>query len=77
MGILAQRYPNDMDRGKVMGIALGAMALGADIGLPFGGVMYPYVGKTTPFLILACLALGHGSEFLCNSVLKIKFNFND
>lgn len=31
-------------------------------GPPFGGVMYQFVGKTAPFLILACLALGDGCE---------------
>ena len=28
-------------------------------GPPFGGFMYEFFGKTEPFLILACLALGN------------------
>ncbi|KAK4018073.1 synaptic vesicular amine transporter [Daphnia magna] len=60
MGMLAACYPNDEERGNAMGIALGGLALGVLIGPPFGGIMYQFVGKTAPFLILACLALGDG-----------------
>jgi len=60
MGMLAASYPNDEERGNAMGIALGGLALGVLIGPPFGGIMYQFVGKTAPFLILACLALGDG-----------------
>jgi len=60
MGMLAERYPDDKERGNAMGIALGGLALGVLIGPPFGGVMYEYVGKTAPFLILAFLALADG-----------------
>lgn len=60
MGMLAASYPNDEERGNAMGIALGGLALGVLIGPPFGGIMYQFVGKTAPFLILAGLALGDG-----------------
>lgn len=43
-----------------MGIALGGLALGVLIGPPFGGIMYQFVGKSAPFLILSGLALGDG-----------------
>lgn len=43
-----------------MGIALGGLALGVLIGPPFGGIMYEFIGKTAPFLILSALALGDG-----------------
>lgn len=43
-----------------MGIALGGLALGVLIGPPFGGIMYEFVGKSAPFLILSALALGDG-----------------
>ena len=62
MGMLAERYPDDQERGNAMGIVLGGLALGVLIGPPFGGIMYEFVGKTAPFLILACLALGDGCE---------------
>jgi len=53
MGMLADRYTDDKERGNAMGIALGGLALGVLIGPPFGGFMYQFVGKTAPFLILA------------------------
>lgn len=34
------------------------------VGPPFGGVMYEFVGKEAPFLILAGLALLDGCEFI-------------
>lgn len=64
MGMLAERYPDDKERGNAMGIALGGLALGVLIGPPFGGVMYEFVGKSAPFLILSALALGDGRKNL-------------
>ncbi|XP_040270792.1 chromaffin granule amine transporter-like [Bufo bufo] len=61
LGMLAQIYPDDYERGKVMGIALGGLALGTIIGPPFGSLMYNFVGKTSPFLVLAVLALLDGA----------------
>jgi len=60
MGMLADRYTDDKERGNAMGIALGGLALGVLIGPPFGGFMYQFVGKTAPFLVLAFLALLDG-----------------
>ena len=62
MGMLAERYPDDKERGNAMGIALGGLALGVLIGPPFGGIMFQFMGKTAPFLILAVLALGDGCK---------------
>ncbi|CAH1784902.1 unnamed protein product [Owenia fusiformis] len=61
MGMLADRYPDDAERGNAMGVALGGLALGVLVGPPFGGIMYQYVGKEAPFLILAGLALLDGA----------------
>jgi len=60
MGMLADRYPDDKERGNAMGLALGGLAMGVVIGPPFGGFMYQFVGKTAPFLVLAFLALADG-----------------
>ena len=62
MGMLADRYPDDKERGNAMGLALGGLALGVLIGPPFGGFMYQFVGKSAPFIILALLALADGCE---------------
>lgn len=58
--MLADRYTDDKERGNAMGVALGGLALGVLIGPPFGGIMYEFVGKSAPFMILSALALGDG-----------------
>ncbi|CAL8298113.1 unnamed protein product [Merluccius merluccius] len=61
MGMLASVYTDDEERGHAIGIALGGLALGVLVGPPFGSVLYEFVGKTAPFLILAFLALFDGA----------------
>ncbi|NWI16605.1 VMAT1 protein, partial [Crypturellus soui] len=65
LGMLASVYTDDAERGHAMGIALGGLALGVLVGAPFGSVMYEFVGKSSPFLILAFLALLDGALQLC------------
>lgn len=60
LGMLAERYPDDSERGNAMGIALGGLAMGVLIGPPFGGVVYEFFGKEAPFIILASLGLLDG-----------------
>lgn len=60
MGTLAEKYPDDAERGNAMAIALGGLALGVLIGPVFGGTLYEFVGKSVPFLILAALAVVDG-----------------
>ena len=61
MGMLADRYTDDQERGNAMALALGGLALGVLIGPPFGGFLFQFCGKTVPFLVLALLALLDGS----------------
>lgn len=77
MGMLAERYQDDKERGNAMGIALGGLALGVLIGPPFGGVMYEFVGKSAPFLILSALALGDGREYKFAFAIPITQSTND
>ncbi|XP_060928179.1 chromaffin granule amine transporter [Limanda limanda] len=65
LGMLASVYTDDEERGIAMGMALGGLAMGVLIGAPFGSVMYEFVGKSAPFLILAVLALLDGVLQLC------------
>nr|XP_035920653.1 chromaffin granule amine transporter isoform X2 [Halichoerus grypus] len=65
LGMLASVYTDDYERGRAMGIALGGLALGVLVGAPFGSVMYVFVGQSSPFLILAFLALLDGALQLC------------
>lgn len=60
MSMLADRFPDDAERGHAMAIALGGLALGVVIGPPFGGFMYEFVGKASPFIVLSVLALLDG-----------------
>ena len=60
--MLAERYPDDRERGNAMAIALGGLALGVLIGPPFGGILYEFIGKSAPFVILAILALLDGRK---------------
>ncbi|XP_040011583.1 chromaffin granule amine transporter [Xiphias gladius] len=65
LGMLASVYTDDEERGIAMGVALGGLAMGVLIGAPFGSVMYEFVGKSAPFLILAFLAVFDGALQLC------------
>ncbi|XP_006625565.1 chromaffin granule amine transporter [Lepisosteus oculatus] len=65
LGMLASVYTDDNERGVAMGLALGGLAMGVLIGAPFGSVMYEFVGKSAPFIVLACLALVDGALQLC------------
>ncbi|XP_017161945.1 chromaffin granule amine transporter isoform X1 [Poecilia reticulata] len=62
LGMLASVYTDDDERGVAMGVALGGLAMGVLIGAPFGSVMYDFVGKSAPFLILAFLAVFDGGK---------------
>ncbi|XP_032596409.1 synaptic vesicular amine transporter [Drosophila grimshawi] len=53
MSLVAQHYPEEARRSKVMGIILGSIALGVLLGYPFGGILYDMVGKSAPFIILS------------------------
>ncbi|XP_070778920.1 synaptic vesicular amine transporter-like [Enoplosus armatus] len=65
MGMLADVYKDNKERGRAMGISFSGLALGLIAGAPFGSVMYQFVGKMAPFLVLAAVAvLGGGIHFL-------------
>ncbi|XP_064421769.1 chromaffin granule amine transporter-like [Latimeria chalumnae] len=60
LGLLASVYTDDSERGIAMGVALGGVALGVLVGPPFGSVMYEFFGKSSPFVVLAALAILDG-----------------
>lgn len=52
MCLVAERYPNEPDRSKMMGFVLGSVAVGVLIGYPLGGFLYDFLGKSSPFIII-------------------------
>ncbi|XP_003741757.3 synaptic vesicular amine transporter [Galendromus occidentalis] len=61
MGMLADKFPDDRERGNAMAIAMGVgLALGVMIGPPYGGIMYEFVSKSAAFLVLAAVTLLDG-----------------
>ncbi|XP_041812672.1 synaptic vesicular amine transporter-like [Chelmon rostratus] len=65
MGMLADMYKDSMERGRAMSTSFIGLALGLIAGAPFGSVMYQFVGKMAPFLVLAVIAMfGGGLHFL-------------
>ncbi|XP_044187085.1 synaptic vesicular amine transporter-like [Thunnus albacares] len=65
MGMLADVYKDDKERGRSMGISFTGLALGLVVGAPFGSVMCQFLGKMAPFLVLAVIAvLGGGLHVL-------------
>ncbi|KAG8177856.1 hypothetical protein JTE90_027122 [Oedothorax gibbosus] len=55
--MIADRYPEDKKRSKIMGFIMGGTATGVLVGYPLGSVMYDFVNQSTPFLIVASLLL--------------------
>nr|CUU98712.1 hypothetical transcript [Hymenolepis microstoma] len=60
MGTIATYYTDSKERTRAFGIALSGLALGVLFGPTFGGIVYQFVDKRAPFLILAVLALFDG-----------------
>ena len=60
MCLVAEQFPDDVVRSKVMGIVLGSMAVGVLVGYPFGSLLYDFVGKMAPFIVIAVAALLNG-----------------
>ncbi|XP_039260992.2 synaptic vesicular amine transporter-like [Styela clava] len=71
LAMLASRFPDDEERGKMMGIALGGLAMGVLIGPSFGSVTYELAGKETPFLVLAAASFIIGSLQLSSRQLQL------
>ena len=59
-------YPEEDKRSKNMGIILGSVALGVLLGYSIGGILYDFVGKSSPFYIIA-------SFMFLNLLLQLTF----
>ncbi|KAL7059141.1 hypothetical protein AAHC03_013794 [Spirometra sp. Aus1] len=68
LAMIADRYTEESERTMALGIALAFISFGCLFAPPFGGVLYQFLGKEFPFLILAFLALLDG--FLVMVIMK-------
>ncbi|XP_061646754.1 probable vesicular acetylcholine transporter-A [Phyllopteryx taeniolatus] len=68
IALIADRYPEEAERSRSLGIALAFISFGSLAAPPFGGILYQFAGKRVPFLILAAVCLADGA--LCLAVLK-------
>lgn len=63
--IADQNHMSDLRRSKVMGLVMGSIALGVLVGYPFGGILYYFVDKSTPFNVIICaITLNLGKSYL-------------
>jgi len=60
MSMIADRYTEESERSKALGIALAFISFGCLVAPPFGGVLYDLAGKALPFVILAFVCLIDG-----------------
>ncbi|XP_026873242.1 probable vesicular acetylcholine transporter-A [Electrophorus electricus] len=68
IAMIADRFTEETERSRALGIALAFISFGSLAAPPFGGVLYEFAGKRVPFIVLACVCLADG--ILCLTVLK-------
>ncbi|XP_054608941.1 probable vesicular acetylcholine transporter-B [Dunckerocampus dactyliophorus] len=64
IAMIADKYTEEAERSRALGIALAFISFGSLAAPPFGGVLYEFAGKRVPFLVLAFICLVDGFLFL-------------
>ncbi|KPJ20169.1 Vesicular acetylcholine transporter [Papilio machaon] len=64
LAMIADRFTEEAERSKALGIALAFISFGCLVAPPFGGALYQFAGKEVPFLILALISLMDGFMLL-------------
>lgn len=64
LAMIADRFTEESERSKALGIALAFISFGCLVAPPFGGALYQFAGKEVPFLILALISLLDGFMLL-------------
>lgn len=64
LAMIADRFTEENERSKALGIALAFISFGCLVAPPFGGALYQFAGKEVPFLILAFVSLVDGLMLL-------------
>jgi len=57
LAMIADRFTEESERTKALGIALAFISFGCLVAPPFGGLLYEFAGKELPFLILSLVCL--------------------
>ncbi|KRZ68863.1 Vesicular acetylcholine transporter unc-17 [Trichinella papuae] len=60
LAMIANRFTEEAERSKALGIALAFISFGSLVAPPFGGVLYEFCGKPVPFLLLSFVCLLDG-----------------
>ncbi|XP_005992481.1 probable vesicular acetylcholine transporter-B [Latimeria chalumnae] len=60
IAMIADKYTEEQERSRALGIALAFISFGSLVAPPFGGILYQFAGKRVPFLILASISLLDG-----------------
>ncbi|XP_007936802.1 vesicular acetylcholine transporter [Orycteropus afer afer] len=57
IAMIADKYPEESERSRALGVALAFISFGSLVAPPFGGILYEFAGKRVPFLVLAAVSL--------------------
>ncbi|GAB6018837.1 hypothetical protein CHUAL_000498 [Chamberlinius hualienensis] len=68
LAMIADRFTEDGQRTKALGIANAFISFGCLVAPPFGGLLYEFGGKQVPFLILSLVCLT--DAFMVSFVMK-------
>ncbi|KAA8581439.1 hypothetical protein FQN60_003020 [Etheostoma spectabile] len=60
IAMIADKYTEESERSRALGIALAFISFGSLVAPPFGGFLYEFAGKKVPFIVLACICLADG-----------------
>lgn len=64
LAMIADRFTEEAERSRALGIALAFISFGCLVAPPFGGALYQFAGKEVPFLILALVCALDGTMLL-------------
>lgn len=64
LAMIADRFTEENERSRALGIALAFISFGCLVAPPFGGALYQFCGKAVPFIILALVCALDGLMLL-------------
>ncbi|XP_013931669.1 PREDICTED: vesicular acetylcholine transporter [Thamnophis sirtalis] len=57
IALIADKYTEESERNRALGVALAFISFGSLVAPPFGGILYRFARKQAPFLVLASISL--------------------